>query len=314
VRVAARQILVAASALLVEQGAHGQEPTVLEVEIVEYRTKVVPISVACPDGRQVDAGRQRLTFYNAAVTGVISGEFDGATVAFASGSALNFQCVELSPLLSGRYESTGQRVRDLGAEFMASAYSCGDFRPRCVTEPGSSSRSCYWDDWLLDVEDTAAAAAAPEAPQPDFGLIDRFLSVRDFELVESLAALPSDVQDLLPRWSDGSFSIAEKGEDWNKTDVVNSCNPRKSSGHWMSGVADDMAVIFFERGGIAVFSNVHIIDRRTGAGVICYLAAGTMYEWKGTNHTDAMFLPRPGDEGSVPWCRVPAADTGILAP
>jgi hypothetical protein len=278
---------------------HGQEATVLEVDISDYRAEIVPFDPAvCPNGREVDRGSRRWILFDADVNGVISGEFEGDSVAFASTASLNFQCVELLPLPD---DGHGQRLRDLGAMYEGRAAECGNFRPRCETDPRFGTRSCYWDGWHLEVASPITAAPV-EPPQPNLKLIDRFLTVRDFRLVESLAGLPADVQSRLARWEDGSFSIAEKGENWNQTDVINSCNPQKGSQHWLSGVAADLAVVFFESGGFAISSHVQIVDRRTGESLTCFIGRAAMREWNGTNHADAMFVRRPDGFST---CRVP---------
>jgi hypothetical protein len=278
---------------------HAQEATVLEVDISDYRAEIVPLDpFVCANGRELDGGAQRWILFDADVDGVISGEFEGDSVVFASTWSLNFQCVELLPLPDGGH---GQRLRDLGAMYEGRAAECGNFRPRCETDPRFGTRTCYWTGWGLEVPNPVTAAPV-EPPQPNLKLIDRFLTVRDFRLVESLADLPADVQSRLSRWEDGSFSMAEKGESWNQTDVSNSCNPRKSSQHWLSGVAADLAVIFFNSGGIAIFSNIQIVDRRTGEALTCFIDGAAMREWNGTNHSDAMFARRPD---GLSMCRVP---------
>jgi len=179
-------ILIASSTAL---PVHAQETTVLEVDISDYRAEVVPF--VCPNGREVALGARRWILYDADVDGVLSGEFEDSSVGFASLWALNFKCVELLPLPDGGH---GQRLRDLGATYEGRPAECGNFRPRCETDPRSGSRTCYWDGWILEL-DNPVAVAAEDPPQPNLELIDKFLTVRDFTLVESLACLPADVQE-----------------------------------------------------------------------------------------------------------------------
>ena len=298
-RFGAPQALALLLTLSAGSAAHGQEATVLEVDVAAYRAEIVRFDPAvCPNGREVDRGARRWILFDADVDGVISGEFEGDSVAFASTMSLNFQCVELLPLPDGGH---GQRLRDLGAMYEGRAYECGDFRPRCETDPRSGTRTCYWEGWILELENPATVAPEPP-PQPNLELIDSFLTARNFRLVESLAGLPADVQSRLSRWEYGGFAIAEQGESWNPTDVINTCNPQKRSQHWLSGVADDLAVVFFQTGGFSITYSAQIVDRRTGETLICPVDGAAMREWDGANQSDSMFARLPGD---FPRCRLP---------
>jgi hypothetical protein len=170
----------------------------------------------CENGRELPRGPRRWILYEANVTDVISGEFNQDGVSFAASIPLDFQCITLDQLPPG---SEGQRLRDLGVGFQASAAYCDEFRPRCE-QSESGSNTCYWDGWLLDLGEESSQVLRSEPQQPNLTLIDRFLEVQEFELFEFLGDLPQDLQELLPRWEDGTFAIAEKGEAWNSTGVI----------------------------------------------------------------------------------------------
>jgi hypothetical protein len=239
---------------------------------------------------------------------VVSGSFEEENVGFVSDMPLNYQCIQLEALPTG---SEGQTLRSMGAMFRASAALCGDFRPRCE-ETQFGMDMCYWDDWVLEIDgwdgrrlELRAIGGRPlpsEYPEPSLYLKDRFLDVQEFSLIAFLADLPSDVQDQLPRWEDGTFAIAEKGEYWNATDVLSgACDPQKGSQHWISGVSGDLAVVFFRSGGTFVLSNVRIMDRQTGDNLTCFVDSTAMREWNGSNHTESLFP-------AIPTCRTQPPD------
>jgi hypothetical protein len=141
-------------------------------------------------------------------------------------------------------------------------------------------------------------------------LIDAFLAETAFSVVQRLDELPRDVQDLLERHSDGTFAIAERGEPWNMTDLINPAE--KSASHIISGVSSELAVVLLHAGGIGVSARIRIYDRRRGAGISC-VASRLAREWNGSNHTREL-IP-PGFASSEPLCwSVPVTPTDGESP
>lgn len=287
------------------QSAVAQLDTVAEIDILDFSIASIQREpLVCPNGRRVELppGFEKLNWshwymFSADVVRVISGELDQPRVSFASNQALNFQCVTLSPLPDG---AIGERLRELGVSYEAQAYSCGDFRPSCGTFPGTSINMCDWGEWKLQIE-PPTAQPRPEPKQPNLTLIARFLETRPFTLAERMADLPADVRAVLPRWDDGTFSIAERGEPWNSTDIATDCNPQKGAQHWVSGVSENLAVVLHRSGGLGVSSNVALIDRDTGEAISCAITWDALRAWNGSNHARSMFVGWR-DDPSTPQC------------
>jgi hypothetical protein len=97
-----------------------------------------------------------------------------------------------------------------------------------------------------------------------------FVAAADLEVINRISDVPPDVvqifRSVVP-WE----SMANWGEAWNETDVLDPGEP--ISQHVFSGVSKDVAVVVFQSGGI-VGRNTNVVVARRGVPGFCHYRLG----------------------------------------